>query len=182
MRSWQKATNLTDRQLCSDCFLDTLRLDLSSEYTHNGDVADTFSSLTASCQKTGYQYASPTHIALSSSAPSETPIPRICEEKVKIGANDTCNSISLRYNVSTSSLLIENRLPAYCRDFPGPGISLCLPPSCRTYTVRNNDTCQSVLDQHSSSFTTTQLFSWNPNLNALCSNMGQQYGMQICVR
>ncbi|KAF2163483.1 hypothetical protein M409DRAFT_57384 [Zasmidium cellare ATCC 36951] len=181
MRPWQQQNNLTHEQLCSDCFLDTLRIDLSSEYTHNDDVAETFSSLTSSCQKTGFGYTSPTHIALSSSVILETPNPQTCDDPVKIAAQDTCNSISLAHNVSTSALLIKNRLPAYCRDFPRPGTSLCLPPSCDVHTVRRNDTCEDVVRQYSYSFTTTQLLSWNANLNALCTIMAQQQGMQICV-
>lgn len=182
MRPWQEQNNLTNEQLCSDCFLDTLRLDLSSEYTHNDDVAESFSSLTSSCQKTGFGYAAPTRIALSSNMPLETPSPQTCHYPLTIAAHDTCHSIALANNVSTSALLIRNRLPAYCRDFPGPGTSICLPPSCDIYTVKMNDTCESVIRLYSSAFTITQLLSWNVNLNALCTNMGQQHDMQICVR
>lgn len=66
MRSWQQKASLTNDQLCSNSLLDTLRLDLSSEYTYNGDAAEAFSSLTASCHGTGFRTTSPTHIALSS--------------------------------------------------------------------------------------------------------------------
>jgi LysM repeat protein len=88
----------------------------------------------------------------------------------------------MAHNISTDALLSTNRLKAYCRDFPGAGTKLCIPQQCDIYTVRKNDTCQSIVASQSTYVTITQLQAWNPNLNALCTNMAQQQDMQICVR
>jgi hypothetical protein len=99
-----------------------------------------------------------------------------------IRADDTCNGICKAENVSTYSLISYNRLNAYCRDFPSSGTKLCMPPSCDIYTIQGNDTCHSIAVAQPGYVTVTQIQAWNPNLNALCTNMKQQEGMQICVR
>jgi hypothetical protein len=50
------------------------------------------------------------------------------------------------------------------------------------YTVGANGICQSTAAEQSGYVTITKIQAWNPNLNALCTNMKQQDGTQISVR
>jgi len=56
-----------------------------------------------------------------------------------------------------------------------------LPETCEVYAVKQNDTCHNVAAKQRPYITITQLQAWNPNLNGLCTNTGQQVDMQICV-
>lgn len=183
MGSWQNLTKLTSEQNCSYCMLKTRQLGLSSDFSYNPHASKEFASLTSSCGKTGFEPTIPTSIVTSRSstaaAPSVTPS---CAATYTIKADDTCNSICKAHGVSTDSLTMLNGLPAYCKHFPSAGTKLCMPPKCAIYTVAANDTCQSVANQQPGYVTITQLQSWNPNLNGLCTNMGHQVDMQICVR
>ncbi|KAF2723823.1 carbohydrate-binding module family 50 protein [Polychaeton citri CBS 116435] len=181
MRAWQSETELTPEQSCSDCLLDTLRLDQSSPFSFNGDFASNFSSLTSSCGKTGFEPSKPTPIALNSSSVATATPTAVCASTYTVQGDDTCNGICQSHNVSTYSLMVNNQLDAYCRNFASPGTQLCMPPPCDIYTVQTNDTCQSIAAKQPSYITITQLQAWNPNLNGLCTNMEQQVDMQICV-
>lgn len=50
------------------------------------------------------------------------------------------------------------------------------------YTVGANGICQSTAAEQSGYVTITKIQVWNPSLNALCTNMKRQDGMQISVR
>ncbi|KAI6794616.1 hypothetical protein KC361_g5453 [Hortaea werneckii] len=181
MRPWQDQDDLTDDQLCSDCLLGILSLDQSSGFSYNGAFESDFSAITAGCGKTGYEPTKPTAIALNESTEATAAPTPSCASTYTVRADDTCSGICRANNVSTFALTQVNRLEAYCQSLPPTGTELCLPTSCDIYTVRQNDTCRSVAENHPSYITITQLQSSNPNLNALCTNMGQQVDTEICV-
>ena len=118
----------------------------------------------------------------ATSATTATTTPTLCPDTYTIQESDDCNKISIAQNVSTFSLLYQNDLQLYCKDFPDPEKSLCLSKQCDIYTVRENDTCYSIAQSQPSYITITQLLSWNVNLNLKCSNIDQQVGFQICIR
>jgi LysM repeat protein len=158
-------------------------LDLQSPFRYNDEAAKEFSSLTSSCGKSNYAYTTPAPIAKNgTNITTATATPTPCPDTYTIQAGDDCNKISIAHNVSTYSLLYENELQAYCRDFPKAGTNLCLPKQCDIYTLQANDTCYSVAQSQPSHVTITQIIAWNNNLNAECSNINQQVGSQICVR
>ncbi|KAK2764377.1 hypothetical protein FQN54_009071 [Arachnomyces sp. PD_36] len=174
--------NGTEEELCSDCFLGRYQMDLSSPFGYNDRLEKEFSSLTSSCSETGYPWTSPTPIAINETAPP-TPTPITCDksQQYTIQEGDDCKSISVAQNVSSWALTQENELQAYCKNFPGPDTTICLPTSCSIYTLKEGDTCDKIIESHSSGFTLTQLRSWNPNINKSCGNLFQWTGFQICV-
>jgi LysM repeat protein len=182
MRDWQDGDGLSDEQACSDCLLQTLQHDQASPFSYSGEFASDFSSLTSSCGKSGYEPTTPTTIALNSTKPTSSVPTQVCPPPATytLQADDTCNGLCIAHNVSTYFLLSSNGLDAYCRDFPGAGTEICLPPTCDVYTVQPGDNCRSVTAKQPG-ISITQLQAWNPNLNPLCTNMDQQRGMQICV-
>lgn len=185
MRPWQNETVFTTLPNCSYCLLATLKLGQSSEYSYSGEFAAEFSSLTSSCGSTGFQPATPVPSALNTSSTASskaTPTAPSCAPTYTIQPDDTCNGICKAQNVSTDALVSNNRLGAYCQDLPAAGTELCMPQQCDIYTMKKNDTCQSIAASQPGYVTVTQLQAWNPNLNALCTNMAQQEDMQICVR
>ncbi|KAL2793189.1 hypothetical protein BJX66DRAFT_339095 [Aspergillus keveii] len=173
---------LTPAQECSDCLLGRYQIDLSSHFGYSDRLAKQFSSLTFSCSETGYSYTSPTPIALNGTD-TPTPTPVSCSDNAKytIKDGDDCSSISLSQNVSTFALLHLNELQAYCKNFPEPGTSLCLPKQCQTYTLKDDDTCEGIVASQPGDISVTQLRSWNPNINKGCGNLFQWTGFQICV-
>jgi LysM repeat protein len=54
---------------------------------------------------------------------------------------------------------MENNLLAACADFPTSG-NLCIASTCNVYTVKANDTCDSIA--RASNITISQLKTWNP--------------------
>lgn len=162
-------------------------IQLSSPITYNDGLAEVFENTTASCSTSGYSFASPTAYALNLSVTSVTALATststntACKSPYVVQAGDTCDSISLAQNVSTFSLLYHNNLNIYGTNFPGAGSTICLPPSCDLYTVQPQDSCNGVARARGD-ISATQLRAWNPNINALCGNLGRLSGTQICVR
>ena len=57
------------------------------------------------------------------------------------------------------------------------GATLCLPQPCITYTVESGDSCASITNASSISF--TQFSAWNPSINNYCTNLIA--GQEVCV-
>ncbi|BCS19574.1 LysM peptidoglycan-binding domain-containing protein [Aspergillus puulaauensis] len=173
---------LTPEEECSDCLLGRYQIDLNSPFGYTKKLAKGFSSLVSSCSATGYPVTSPTPIALNGTdAPTPTPVSCSQSGKYTIKDSDDCKSISVAHNVSTWALLHHNGLQAYCQNFPGKGTSLCLPKQCDIYTLKENDTCDGIVDSYPGDISVTQLRSWNPFINKMCGNLFQWTGYQICV-
>lgn len=183
MRSWPVAENMTSEQNCSDCLLGLVQLSLSSVFTYDDEVALEFSSLTESCEKTGFKPEVPTRIGTNHTRTTtfSATLTQDCVSTHVIEEDDTCNGICQTYNVSTDALTQANGLYAYCHKFPKAGTELCIPEECDIYTVDSKDTCWTIVMKFRGSFSFNQLIAWNPQLNALCTNMPQQRDMQICI-
>lgn len=134
------------------------------------------------CGVTSYPITSPSPYAVGTPTSVSTSPTATCNPTYTIQPNDTCQSICLSKKVSTFSLMMVNALPGYCSSFPAPGSTLCLPPSCDVYTVQGLDSCVGIANAFNASFTTPQLISWNPNINANCSNINMIAGYEICIR
>lgn len=161
------------------------QLELSSPFGYSDEFAENFTSSTSSCGKSGYSFTTPTQYYLNASTTSAAPTatPTVdCSSTYVIQEGDDCHSISIAHTVSTVSLLMLNDLDAWCANFPTAGSSLCIPYSCDIYTVQENDTCWSIVNDHAPDITMTQLRSWNYNINNKCGNLGQMVGDQICIR
>ncbi|KAF5011761.1 hypothetical protein FDECE_2128 [Fusarium decemcellulare] len=181
MREWEDK-GAEDKHQCSDCMLGLQEVYLNSTESFDNEAYEEFTSLTKGCKKTSFHPPTPpctTDTTASMTGPS-TPT-QTCASTYTIVEKDTCNGICKKHNVSTDALTYLNNIPAYCAELPKPGTELCMPEQCDIYTVKKNDTCYSIASKVPSHITVTQLLSWNPNINSICSNMEQQEGMQICV-
>ncbi|GIC84370.1 uncharacterized protein Aud_000186 [Aspergillus udagawae] len=166
---------MNDTQLCSNCWLGGLALQLGNALGYDAGLEDKYTSLTSSCNATGYSYTSPTAYALNTTAttPSATvtatPAPT-CTGSYVVQSTDDCNSVAKALNVSTYSLLSDNNLDIYCQNFATMvNSSLCIPPQCETYTWQALDTCNTVVSDLLN-VTLAQFLAWNPNFNSLCQN------------
>ncbi|KAF7936224.1 uncharacterized protein EAE98_002443 [Botrytis deweyae] len=180
--------NTTSTEVCSDCNLLIQQSQLDSPLGWDDESASMYSSLTSSCGVTKYPVTSPNPYSLgitstvsSTANPSTTTAAYSCTSMYTIQEEDTCSSISESQQVATFYLMQANNLPGYCSELPGPGTSLCIPQSCKLYTVAANDTCHGIVQSYNMTFSSTQLISWNPNINKGCSNLNQVEGFQICV-
>ncbi|KAI1502076.1 hypothetical protein F5X99DRAFT_418164 [Biscogniauxia marginata] len=168
--AWANDDNPTSS--CSECVLGTYQLQLSNFLGYDSNLASTFSSLTSSCQATGYPVTSPppnyinqtgTQTLTTSASPTAA---KPCASTYLVQNGDDCHSISQANKVSTNEMLYLNNLQGGCMNFPGPGSTLCMPITCEIYTVQENDTCW---------------VSWNIDINRGCDNLEMLSGTQICV-
>ncbi|KAJ5656875.1 hypothetical protein N7507_008825 [Penicillium longicatenatum] len=184
--SWSNQS-LNTSQLCSDCWLGGLALELNSPFGYDSVVAVNYASLTSSCNATTYTYATPTQYALNATATTEpatvtTTPASSCTGSYKVQVEDTCNSVAQALNVSTYSLLYMNNLDLYCLNWASTAVnsSLCIPQQCDTHVWQATDTCDSVVGGLSN-VTIPQFLAWNPNFNALCQNAVNYIAYVVCV-
>ncbi|CAG7566317.1 unnamed protein product [Fusarium equiseti] len=124
-------------QLCSYCFGEKLRQMQRSPYSaYDGLFAKQLEYINAKCNS-----EIPTE-------PLENPIkvnytlPETCSDSnVYIGQEgDTCDSIALAKSVSAATLYYNNPNLRNCSDIEA-GLELCIPESCKTYQVKEDDDC-----------------------------------------
>jgi hypothetical protein len=162
--------------------LGVMEIQLNSPFGYDDEFAADFDSITSSCGASGYAFTSPAPYALNSTAttistPTTTPS---CSSPYLVQSGDTCDSIALAYNVSTFSIITAGSLSPDCGNLQACS-SLCLPSSCNLYRVQYDDTCESILAANTN-VTGTNLLSWNPNINVLCTNIGYFVQTLICLR
>jgi hypothetical protein len=95
---------------------------------------------------------------------------------------DDCDKIAKAKSVSPAMLQFLNSIAADCSNFPKAGTELCLPETCDLYTLQKKDTCWDIVQTYNSTFSMTQLVSWNPSINRDCSNIEALEGILICIR
>lgn len=91
---------------------------------------------------------------------------------------DSYFSVSISQQLATNQLINANGLTYNSSDFPASG-SLCISNQCSIYVVKADDTCSGILTAVDISY--TQLMSWNPAINGLCSNLGPMVGQTLCL-
>ena len=166
---------------CHDCILGTQKTLLSSPFDFTEEFAKEFASLTSSCGSTQYGYTTPGPYALGTQT-SDDPLPTpTCTNSYAVKGTDTCNSISTAYNVSTYSITSRNNLYSDCSNLAAVG-TICIPQQCNIYQIQSNDTCDSIIQAHGNGISGSQFLAWNPNINALCSNLGTLRQTFICFR
>jgi hypothetical protein len=110
-----------------------------------------------------------------------TSTPPACTGTYTVQDGDSCVSISTALNVSTFDLAYYNNINIYCQDFQANnGATLCVPPTCQTYSRQALDTCASVALANPP-ITIPKLLAWDPNFNSLCGNTVQFTGYQVCI-
>ncbi|KAF5556289.1 pectate lyase 1 [Fusarium napiforme] len=94
------------------------------------------------------------------------PPPVACLSHIHISkANDTCDSLALKYSVSSAEIFINNHDILDCYDMV-EDVPICLPFRCNTYQVKENDTCTSVSE--SLGITIKDFISLNPWIRNDC--------------
>ncbi|CVL01426.1 uncharacterized protein FPRN_11573 [Fusarium proliferatum] len=96
------------------------------------------------------------------------PPPVACLSHVHIStANDTCDSLALKYSVSSAEIFYNNPDILQCYDMV-EGVPICLPFQCNTYQVKENDTCTSVSEYLG--ITIKDFISLNPWIRDDCND------------
>ncbi|KAA8652732.1 uncharacterized protein ATNIH1004_001637 [Aspergillus tanneri] len=175
----------TSEQSCSDCMLRTFQVELNSPFGYDDEFADYYRSLTSSCGVLDYPITSPppytvTRTPTPTSSHTSSPTPS-CASYYTVREGDDCLSVSKAQRVSAAMLRYENGLTADCTNWPDVGTSLCIPAPCELYTLQANETCYGISQAHNTTFTVTQLISWNPDINRDCSNLEAIIGTQLCI-
>jgi hypothetical protein len=94
---------------------------------------------------------------------------------------DTCDSISISYNVSSASLFRSNKKLVNCDNIPA-GLKLCLPLTCDTRVLQEGDTCTRI--EGALGLQLGDIRTLNPWINKGCQNLhiaSKIYGHVICV-
>jgi LysM repeat protein len=158
---------------------------MNSDYGRNQFPLAAFSSLLSSCSvpASSYTYSyTPLPTATdttTSSTNNPTSTPVACRGSTYVvQEEDTCESISLSKSIATDRMIQRNNLDYACSSL-AVGAELCIEDTCTTYTVKANDTCNSII--HGQSFGLVQLVGWNPTLHENCDNLDSMVGRSLCV-
>lgn len=167
-------------------------MQLNSPFGYDPDFASAHTSLTSSCSKTGYDFTSPppyvppasttTATGTATSIPSASPTDALdpgCVRLYTVQAGDTCNSIAVSQNVSTFAVYGSSGLEDWS-NLP-TGSKLCLLGQCVTYQVQLGDTCDTIIAAAGITVSPSMFVAWNPNINAVCSNLISLVDDYICL-
>lgn len=155
-----------------------MQLQLNSPFGYSPDFASDFESTTVSCGSTGYAFTSPAAYAVATNT-AAAPEPPSCAAPYTVQAGDSCDAIALRLSVPTFAVLRAGAQNSECTNLV-IGAPLCLPAPCALYRVQYDETCATVLAAHAG-LTIVNLLAWNPNINALCTNLAGLAESLICV-
>jgi hypothetical protein len=205
--------SLPTNQLCSYCTLESMNVTVSNPATFSYPLQDLLHAAVTKCGSyVTSTYASVTpltcwnvrsysqyDVTAAPSAPlapaststfgvtSPTPDAQ-CQyigTNVSVTTNTTCAALAATYKISPADVWANNPaiVDASC-NITAPA-TLCIPPACTLYTIKANDTCDTVSAQ-SLSLTGThlsmvQLTSINPELGIFCQSMAALVGSSICL-
>ena len=134
---------MPDSELCSDCFLSRLKMMQASPYSVYSQVNFYQEALQAAVQRCGLvNQPTATH---DSPFPPPTSDAVICLSGLKYTTekNDTCDSIALKFSVSSAAIIAGNAGVLNCHDID-EGLDLCMPLPCRTYVLQEGDTLLTI--------------------------------------
>ncbi|OGE49080.1 hypothetical protein PENARI_c023G09001 [Penicillium arizonense] len=170
---------------CSDCVLSYVSHMLESDYGRVRFRDKSFSSQLSSCgvPATKYPYTTPTSAPISSSTVSTSVSPtttgQVCNgDSFTVSKDDTCKSIAEANSIPYGTFLADNGIDQNCTTLK-TGSEVCLSPACTLYTVKEGDTCKSILQ--GKGFYKNQLLSWNPTLRTNCDNLKTMVDQGICI-
>lgn len=173
--------NGTSADECSDCSLGVGRILLNSPFGFDEGFAADFKSRTASCGAAGYAFTSPAPYAVSTlpPPPAATETGAACEAPYEVQPGDSCDSIATARGVSTHAVIRAGNAGPGCTNLAA-GKKLCLPEPCTQYRVQWDDSCADVLAAVPG-LQAQHLLTWNPNINPLCTNLGDMVSHLLCV-
>ncbi|KAI1452078.1 hypothetical protein F4805DRAFT_54969 [Annulohypoxylon moriforme] len=172
-------------QECDDCELGAYRVQMEdAPGGYDSELAAQYTSAVSSCGKSLTPLATPTtsgggYVSSPTASPNGT---RPCSGKmVPVSDGTKCDDFARDNKIGTEQLLSLNGLTSGCVSFPGGKKSLCVEGECKTYTVKANDTCSSVIK--TAGISAIQFLSWNPMLGTRGCNadLARQVGHVVCV-
>lgn len=101
-------------------------------------------------------------------------------------AGDTCDGIAAQFRVAAAAVRAVNWPLIDCFAIP-KGTKLCIPWTCKTYTLKDGDTCDSIERELDLKpwLRLSAIRQYNPWVNEDCSNLHKAsdalYGRVICV-
>ncbi|KAI0856210.1 hypothetical protein F4860DRAFT_493672 [Xylaria cubensis] len=186
-----------DDILCNDCFINQLYARVTSPFLPDSDhsdyLVDQLYDIQDICNVTvpdytvrlldWYDTAPPltsTDLGGSATVTSTSTAPPATTtcvgQNVKENSSTTCDSLSLRYGVSTGALQWFSNSDT-CDTSGG----VCLPESCNLKQVMNGETCASLAASigNANSTTLAQFLKWNLYVLGLCDSLTP--GQYICI-
>ncbi|KAK8103188.1 hypothetical protein PG984_016334 [Apiospora sp. TS-2023a] len=174
------AYNETVEDPCGNCSLGPIRLQLEDARVYDETIASEYSASISACGITEAALATPAPVLLPNPNTGIFNATRTCSgTSIPMPTSSSCDQTALDHEVSTAQLLADNDLPAGCSSWPGSAETLCIQNTCKTYTVKDTDTCRTVSRAHN--ITLTQLLTWNPTVDPVCANWDHTIGHVICV-
>ncbi|KAM5345868.1 hypothetical protein ACJ41O_011729 [Fusarium nematophilum] len=169
------------KELCSDCYVGRLKMMQASPfsyYSRDSFYEDALKQAVKRCSLSNQ----PT-TAKDSPFPPGPSKPAFCLSDVTYTtkAGDTCDSLALKYSVSSAAIFIGNPDILDCNDMVG-GVSICLPLQCKTYKLEEDDTCMSVA--YATGLDQGDIRPLNPWVHELCGNLrsaAETLGRVICI-
>lgn len=166
-------------ELCHTCHVRRLALMQASQYSmYDEYYKEKLEYVYSKCKLTG-----PTSIPESIDAVKPAPLSYcLSDKRYTTKQGDTCQSISNSTNVSSAYLYMGNQeLLKDCSSVT-PGLSVCIPLTCKTYYLQQSDTCWTIEGKLGLGLHMLQRFnSW---LDVGCTNLHTAsgfYGRYICV-
>lgn len=160
--------DLPTAQLCTNCMLDTLHNQMASPFGYDSRFEADWLTIQQKCA-VNLTVAVPSaltttlHATSTSSAPSGPTLTPASNttclyNKYTVGTSDTVESIAEAQSLSYYQLILTNGLLFDGSTLPPVGSTICLSGPCRTYVVKENDTCISVAKANGINW--TQIKSW----------------------
>ncbi|KAG7428355.1 Glucan 1,3-beta-glucosidase [Fusarium oxysporum f. sp. raphani] len=173
--------SMANSELCSDCYVGRLKMMQASPFSYYRKEPYYQNALKAAVSRC--PLSNQPRSAKDSPFPSETTEDAICLSDVKYvtQSGDTCDSLALKYSVSSAAIFIGNPDILDCNNID-PGVSICLPLQCSTYKLETDDTCMSVAIATGLQPDTIRLL--NPWIHELCCNIQtatETLGRVICT-
>ncbi|KAF9887936.1 hypothetical protein FE257_009458 [Aspergillus nanangensis] len=173
--------DLPKDELCSFCFVERLRMMQTSSYS----VYDDFFKKDLEVVYPQCGISSSTDRPPSLDAPPEfLPDPVCISGQIHTTvAGDTCDSIAIKYNVSSAALVMSNSRQVITCGNIEPDMDLCLPDSCvSVYSMQaTNETCTSI--ELANSYPLGSVRKYNNCLEWDCSNLQSStdsFGHVLC--
>lgn len=173
--------NIPESEICSFYFIERLGIIQRSSYSfYDKGFQDQLETV-----NTKYGLSVPTAKPPSLDAPPEflpNPI-YVSNQTHQTVSGNTYDSIALRYNISSASLVIANNRQLIVCNNLAADMDLCVPSSCAsTYTLKSNDTCTSI--ESSGLRQRNDVRKYNPQVEQDCSNLQTStdiWGHVICL-
>ncbi|GFF63309.1 pectin lyase-like protein [Aspergillus lentulus] len=169
-------------QLCSFCFVERLKMMQRSPYLMYDKYFQ--ADLQVVHEKCGLN--GPTDMPPSLDAVPELDPNPICvsgNTYTTTSAGETCDSIALKFNVSSAALFMANPAVSVVCGNIAAKLALCLPLPCETtYVLKANDTCTSI--ELANNYRLGDVRRYNSWVSWDCSNLHKSvglYGGVLCL-